>query len=37
MSHSGMLLIVDDKPTNLKMLFTYLRSLNFKVLVDQNG
>jgi signal transduction histidine kinase len=39
MSHSyqGTLLIVDDKPTNLKMLFTYLRSLNFKVLVAQNG
>ncbi len=37
MSHSGMLLIVDDKPTNLKMLFTYLRSLNFKVFVAQNG
>ncbi|KHD08908.1 histidine kinase [Candidatus Thiomargarita nelsonii] len=37
MSHSGMLLIVDDKATNLKMLFTYLRSLNFKVLVAQNG
>jgi signal transduction histidine kinase len=36
-SYQGTLLIVDDKPTNLKMLFTYLRSLNFKVLVAQNG
>ena len=36
--HEGCtLLIVDDVPTNLKMLFTYLRELNFKVLVAQNG
>jgi two-component system, sensor histidine kinase and response regulator len=33
----GTLLIVDDMPTNLKMLFSYLRDLNFKVLVAQNG
>ena len=36
-SHQGTLLIVDDKPINLKMLFAYLRDLNFKVLVAQDG
>jgi len=27
-SYQGTLLIVDDMPTNLKMLFSYLRELN---------
>jgi len=36
-AYQGTLLIVDDMPTNLKMLFSYLRELNFKVLVAQNG
>lgn len=36
-SHRGTLLIVDDMPTNLKMLFSYLRNLDFRVLVAQNG
>ncbi|OQY57325.1 MAG: hybrid sensor histidine kinase/response regulator [Candidatus Parabeggiatoa sp. nov. 2] len=36
-SYQGTLLIVDDMPTNLKMLFSYLRQLGFKVLVAQNG
>jgi PAS domain S-box-containing protein len=33
----GTLLIVDDIPTNLRTLFTYLRDLNFKVRIAQNG
>ncbi|HDN26467.1 MAG TPA: response regulator [Thioploca sp.] len=36
-SQKGTLLIVDDMPTNLKMLFAYLRHLKFKVLVAENG
>jgi len=31
------LLIVDDIPTNLKVLLTYLHDLNYEVLVAQNG
>ena len=31
------LLIVDDTPTNLKVLFTYLQTLNFKLRVAQDG
>jgi len=33
----GTLLIVDDVPNNLKMLFTYLREHDFKVRVAQDG
>jgi len=33
----GTILVVDDIPTNLKILFTYLRNLNFKVRVAQDG
>ncbi|MDM8561673.1 hybrid sensor histidine kinase/response regulator [Candidatus Parabeggiatoa sp. HSG14] len=33
----GTLLIVDDIPTNLKVLFDYLKSLGFKVRVAKNG
>jgi len=36
-SYQGTVLIVDDMPTNLKMLFSYLRQLGFKVLVAENG
>ena len=31
------ILIVDDNPTNLGVLFDYLRSANFKVLVAEDG
>ncbi|MDM8545581.1 ATP-binding response regulator [Candidatus Venteria ishoeyi] len=33
----GTLLIVDDVPNNLKMLFTYLRDHEFKIRVAQDG
>jgi len=33
----GTLLIVDDVPNNLKMLFTYLRDHDFKIRVAQDG
>ncbi|MEY3219877.1 MAG: hypothetical protein RIT27_1234 [Pseudomonadota bacterium] len=33
----GTLLIVDDVPNNLKMLFTYLRDRDFKIRVAQDG
>ncbi len=35
--NKGTLLIVDDVPNNLKMLFTYLREHEFKVRVAQDG
>ncbi len=35
--NKGTLLIVDDVPNNLKMLFTYLREHDFKVRVAQDG
>lgn len=35
--HKGTLLIVDDVPTNLKVLFTYLRNLGFNVCVAEDG
>jgi signal transduction histidine kinase len=34
---TGTLLIVDDIPTNLKVLFEYLKSLGFKVRIAKNG
>ncbi len=34
---NGTLLLVDDIPTNLKMLFNYLKSLGFKVRIANNG
>lgn len=34
---NGSLLLVDDIPTNLKMLFNYLKSLGFKVRIANNG
>jgi two-component system sensor histidine kinase/response regulator len=33
----GTLLIVDDVPNNLKMLFTYLRDREFKIRIAQDG
>lgn len=33
----GTLLIVDDVPNNLKMLFTYLRDQEFKIRIAQDG
>lgn len=33
----GTLLIVDDVPNNLKMLFTYLRDRDFKIRIAQDG
>jgi len=35
--HGGTLLIVDDVPINLKMLMNYLGSLNYKILVAEEG
>jgi len=34
---NGSLLLVDDIPTNLKMLFNYLKNLGFKVRIANNG
>ena len=36
-SYQGTLLIVDDMPINLKMLFSFLREFGFKVLVAESG
>lgn len=36
-SYQATLLVVDDIPTNLKVLLTYLHNQNFKVLVAQDG
>ncbi|MCP4698697.1 MAG: response regulator [Gammaproteobacteria bacterium] len=36
-SEKSTLLIVDDMPTNLRMLSTYLRQLDYKVLIAQDG
>ncbi len=36
-SYKATILIVDDNPTNLDILFTALRQANFKVLVAKNG
>ena len=36
-SYSGKILIVDDNPSNLKVLYTYLRCAGFEVLVAQDG
>jgi len=33
----GTILIVDDVPTNLKVLFTYLGELGFNICVAENG
>ncbi len=35
--YKGVVLVVDDTPTNLNVLFSYLRSAGFKVLVAQTG
>ena len=35
--YKGIVLVVDDTPTNLNVLFSYLRSGGFKVLVAQTG
>lgn len=35
--YKGVILVVDDTPNNLNVLFTYLRSAGFKVLVAQTG
>ncbi|MBE9048387.1 response regulator [Pleurocapsales cyanobacterium LEGE 10410] len=36
-NYSGKILIVDDNPDNLKVLYTYLRSAGFEVLVAEDG
>lgn len=36
-SCSGKILIVDDNPDNLKVLYTYLKSAGFEVLVAEDG
>jgi PAS domain S-box-containing protein len=36
-ANSNTILIVDDQPTNLKMLFSFLQESGFKVLVAQSG
>ena len=36
-SSSGKILIVDDNPDNLKVLYTYLKSAGFEVLVAEDG
>ncbi len=33
----GKILIVDDNPSNLKVLYTYLKSVGFEVLVAEDG
>ncbi|MEM7716107.1 MAG: EAL domain-containing protein [Cyanobacteria bacterium P01_A01_bin.68] len=35
--YKGVILVVDDTPSNLNVLFSYLRSSGFKVLVAQTG
>lgn len=35
--YQGVVLVVDDTPSNLNVLFSYLRSAGFKVLVAQTG
>ena len=36
-NHESTILIVDDMPANLKVLFAYLRQLNFRVLIAEDG
>lgn len=36
-NHSGKILIVDDNPSNLKVLYTYLKNAEFEVLVAEDG
>lgn len=36
-NYSGKILIVDDNPDNLKVLYTYLKSAGFEVLAADNG
>ena len=36
-NYSGKILIVDDNPDNLKVLYTYLKSADFEVLAADNG
>ena len=36
-NHSGRILIVDDNPNNLKVLYTYLKNAGFEVLVAEDG
>ena len=35
--YKGVILVVDDTPSNLNVLFSYLRSAGFKVLIAQTG
>lgn len=37
MNHQGVILIVDDNPTNLEMLFDFLANAGFTVLVAEDG
>lgn len=37
LSQTGTLLLVDDVPTNLKVLFSYLKDLGFKVRIARDG
>ena len=36
-NHLGKILIVDDNPNNLKVLYTYLKNAGFEVLVAEDG
>ena len=36
-NYSGKILIVDDNPNNLKILYTYLKNAGFEVLVAEDG
>ena len=36
-NYSGKILIVDDNPNNLKVLYTYLKNAGFEVLVAEDG
>ncbi|HEY9829507.1 MAG TPA: response regulator, partial [Stenomitos sp.] len=36
-THQGVILIVDDTPTNLEMLFDFLALAGFKVLIAEDG
>jgi CheY-like chemotaxis protein len=36
-THKGTVLVVDDTPTNISILFECLRQANFKVLIAEDG
>lgn len=37
MSEAGVILVVDDTPTNLEVLFNFLNNSGFKILIAENG